>query len=501
MLCLQLPQLHFHRKPEGSEAFLAYQAGGLQGVVGASNSFPSPGSSQLPQQCRKLDDLPLKHGPTDDGLTGRHSIEQQVSNPILQSPFQLGFQSAQKSVMMPHPSQQAKIEMTDLASGKDHDARSANVRMQEHTAASTARESHASSSKNPSEQFAQLRPMMQSSPLGQLPPVSSVRATQPQMMQAQQFAQNMHNNQLAAVAQMQAIQAWARDNNIDLSQPDNANLMLKLMPIVQAKMATQQKANENNLNAQPSHVPLSKPPAAPSSVAGANSPRVNSPNEVPMQSASGKAVHTANVGLNSGPGIIMNSNNMVMQQFPAHLRENQVSLSGKSVMMSSGMLPIHPPQQASNSNPGADQSQLAKGPSGPESFQAQHLRQINHPQLQPAVPSQDGMLTMQLPQQAAISGQSVDPTLQAKSQLNGSETFQAQYLRQMSRPLQQPAVPVPSNDGGSTNTLPSQEGGGQQRFGFTKKQLHVLKAQILAFRRLKVRRTLFSLSISPSHFR
>ncbi|OWM64256.1 hypothetical protein CDL15_Pgr018828 [Punica granatum] len=476
----QLLQQPFLRKPEGNEAFLAYQAGSLQGVVGGSNSFPSPGSSQLPQQSRKLDDLALQHVPTEDGSTRRQSVEQQVSNPMHQAPFQFAFQAPQKSPLMPQPSQQAKMDLSGLAPGKDQDVCMANVRMQEHTAGSTASESHASSSKNPSEQFAQMRPMMQSSPMGQFSPASAARP--PQMMQAQQFAQSMQNNQLAVAAQMQAIQAWARENNIDLSQPANANMMVKLIPLMQARMAAQQKANENNLNAQSSPVPLSKPPAASPSVAGTSSPHVNSPNETPTQSASGKAAQTVHVGLNSGPGIVKN-NNMVMQQFPAHMRDNQVSSSGKSVIIGNGMLPMRPPQQAANSNQSVDQSQQAKSSSGPEGFQAQYLRQMNHPQPQPVVPSQDGVLPMRPPQQAANLSQVADQLSQTKSQLNGPETFQAQYPRQVSRPSPQPAAP--SHGGGSNNSLPSQEGAAQQRFGFTKQQLHVLKAQILAFRRLK----------------
>ncbi|PKI43133.1 hypothetical protein CRG98_036478, partial [Punica granatum] len=423
----QLLQQPFLRKPEGNEAFLAYQAGSLQGVVGGSNSFPSPGSSQLPQQSRKLDDLALQHVPTEDGSTRRQSVEQQVSNPMHQAPFQFAFQAPQKSPLMPQPSQQAKMDLSGLAPGKDQDVCMANVRMQEHTAGSTASESHASSSKNPSEQFAQMRPMMQSSPMGQFSPASAARP--PQMMQAQQFAQSMQNNQLAVAAQMQAIQAWARENNIDLSQPANANMMVKLIPLMQARMAAQQKANENNLNAQSSPVPLSKPPAASPSVAGTSSPHVNSPNETPTQSASGKAAQTVHVGLNSGPGIVKN-NNMVMQQFPAHMRDNQVSSSGKSVIIGNGMLPMRPPQQAANSNQSVDQSQQAKGSSGPEGFQAQYLRQMNHPQPQPVVPSQDGVLPMRPPQQAANLSQVADQLSQTKSQLNGPETFQAQYPRQ-----------------------------------------------------------------------
>ncbi|KAK4794121.1 hypothetical protein SAY86_012115 [Trapa natans] len=474
---MAFPQ-HFHRKPEGNEAFLAYQAGGLQGVVGTSNSFPSPGSSQLSQQCRKMEDLALQHGTTEEGLTRRQSVEQQASNAILQAPFHFAFQSSQKSVLMPQTSTQAKVEINGLTSGKDYDAHVAFMRMQEHASGSTTSESHAPSSKSP-EQFAP-RSMMQPSPMGQFSPAGPMRPPQPQMLQAP-APQFMQNNQVAMVAQMQAIQSWARENNIDLSQPENASLIVKLIPLVQARMAAQQKANENSLHAQPSSMPSSKPPSAQSSVAG-SSFHADSPNEVPMQSASGKTVQTVQVGSNSGTGIILNTNNMVMQQSPAHIRENQVSLSGKSVMTNRGMMPMHP-QQASNSNQGADQSQQAKGPSGLESFQAQYLRQINHQHSQPAVSSHDGMLSTRSPHQSAIATQNLDPLPKAKSHLSGSETFQGQNPRQLS--LSSPQIVSPSNDGPSNNTVPSQEAAGQQHFGFTKKQLHVLKAQILAFRRLK----------------
>ncbi|KAK4786967.1 hypothetical protein SAY86_010800 [Trapa natans] len=471
-----LPQ-HFHRKPEGNEAFLAYQAGGLQGVVGATNSFPS-GSSQLSQQFRKMDDLALQHGSNEEGLTRRQSMEPQASNAILQAPFHFAFQSSQKSISSPQTSTQAKIEMTGFASGKDYDARAAVMRMHEHGAGSTTSESLASSSKSP-EQFA-LRPMMHPSPMGQFSPASAMRPPQPQMLQSPspQFVQN---NQLAMVAQMQAIQAWARENNIDLSQPENANLIVKLIPIVQARMAVQQKANENSLHAQSSSMSSSKPPAGQSSVAGSSS-HVDSSNEVPMQSAFGKTLQTVQVGPNSGTGSIFNSNNMAMQQSPVHIRENQVSSSGKSVMSNSGMMPMCP-QQASNLNQGGDQSQHGNIPCGSDTSQAHYLRQINHQQSQAAVSSQDGMLSTRSPRQSAISAQNMDPLLQAKSHLSGSETFQTQNPRQLSRPS--PQFLTPSNDVPSNNIALSQEGAGQQHFGFTKKQLHVLKAQILAFRRLK----------------
>ncbi|GAB4861722.1 hypothetical protein Ancab_036975 [Ancistrocladus abbreviatus] len=51
------------RKPEGNEAILAFQAGGLQGVIGGANFLSSAsGSVQLPQQSRKFFDFAQQHG-------------------------------------------------------------------------------------------------------------------------------------------------------------------------------------------------------------------------------------------------------------------------------------------------------------------------------------------------------------------------------------------------------------------------------------------------------
>ena len=68
------------RKPEGSEAVLAYQAG-LQGVFG-NNNYSSPAVMQLPQQSRKFIDL-AQNGPNQG-----HGIEQQMLNPVQQAYYQ-----------------------------------------------------------------------------------------------------------------------------------------------------------------------------------------------------------------------------------------------------------------------------------------------------------------------------------------------------------------------------------------------------------------------------
>ncbi|KAK9103673.1 hypothetical protein Sjap_020927 [Stephania japonica] len=104
-------------------------------------------------------------------------------------------------------------------------------------------------------------------------------------------------------------------------------------------------------------------------------------------------------------------------------------------------------------------------------------------------PVTNEVLPMHPPQSSVNTIQAVDPT-HSKNSFAGLENMQMQYLKplpQLNRSSPQPAAS--SSDGGAGSHLPSQAGPptqtSQLRLGFTKQQLHVLKAQILAFRRLK----------------
>ncbi|XVE73845.1 hypothetical protein DITRI_Ditri11bG0151100 [Diplodiscus trichospermus] len=434
------------RKPEGNEAILAYQAGGLQGMVGGSNFPSSPGSMQPPQQSRKFFDLAQQHASAQDSQNRSQGVEQQMLNPAQQAYYQYAYQAAQQQKsLLAH--QQAKMAMLGSASLKDQDMRIGNLKMQELISMQAANQAQASSSKNTSEQLGRVekhmeqgpqsasdqrnetRPAAQATVIGQLMPGNVLRAMQAQ--QTQQTVQNMGNNQLAMAAQLQA---WALERNIDLSQPANANLMAQLIPLMQSRMAAQQKTNESNMGSQSSPVPVSKPQVASPSVPSESSPRGNSPSDTSGQSGSAKTRPTVlpnPFGSTSSGGVVNDANNIAIQQLAIHGRDNQVP-PRQPVVHGNGMPPMHPPQSSSN-----------------------------------------------------IS-QSVDPSLPAKSLLGGGEAVQMQYLKQLNRSSPQPAAP---SDGVSINNLPSQGGAvtqlPQQRFGFTKQQLHVLKAQILAFRRLK----------------
>ncbi|KAJ0110887.1 hypothetical protein Patl1_00471 [Pistacia atlantica] len=433
------------RKSEGNDAILAYQVGGLPGVMGAGggNFASSPGSMQLSQQSRKLFDFAQQHNSSQEGQNRSQGIEQQVLNPVHQAYLQYAFQAHQKSASVVQSQQQAKMGMLGPAYGKDQDPRMGNLKMQELISMQSANQAQASSSKNSSEQFGRVekqmdqgqqpasdqrnepKPQSQNSIGGQLMTANMIRPIQ--AAQAQQNVQNVASNQYAMAAQLQA---WALERNIDLSQPANANLMAQLIPLMQSRMAAQQKANEGNMGSPSSPVPVSKPQATSSPVASESSPHSNSVSDVSGQSGSAKARQTVSpspLGSTSNAGA---ANSHSLQQFAVHSRENQVP-PRQPIAIGNGMPPMHPPQSTANMSQGVDQSLPVKSSGVPETSQMQYLRQLNRSSPQSAIPSGDG----------------------------GSVNV--------------------SSQGGLAPHTP------QQRFGFTKHQLHVLKAQILAFRRLK----------------
>ncbi|GAV64761.1 SNF2_N domain-containing protein/Helicase_C domain-containing protein [Cephalotus follicularis] len=435
------------RKPDGNEAILAYQAGGLQGMMGGNNFASSPGSMQPPQQSRKFFDLAQQHGSPQEGQNRSQGVEQHVLNPVHQAYLQYAFQAAQQRSAL---AMQAKMGMMGPASGKDQDLRMGNLKMQELMSMQAAHQAQTSSSKNSSEPFARVekqidqgqqptsdqrnepKPPAQQMVVGHPMPANIMRPMQ--APQGQQSIQNMGNNQLAMAAQMQAVQAWALERNIDLSLPANANLMAQLIPLMQSKMAVQQTANEISTGVQSSPVPVSKQQVTSPRVARESSPHANSSSDVSGQSGSAKTRQTVPPGpfvSTSNSGMGNNANNVAMQQFSVQSRENQLP-PRQSALIGNGMPPMHPPQSSANMNQLVDQSLAAKNSSGPENLQMQYLRQINRSSPQSSAPSSDGGLVNHLP-----------------------------------------------SHGGPTAQM------SPQRFGFTKQQLHVLKAQILAFRRLK----------------
>ncbi|CAI0472209.1 unnamed protein product [Linum tenue] len=450
----QALQQHLLRKPEGNEALLAYQAAALHGVMGGGNFAQSPGSMQLPQQARKFFDLgqAQQHGSSQDRENRSHIQDQQVLTPAHQAYLQFAFPNAQHKPATAVPSQQQmKMGMLGSATGKDQDMSIGNLKIQELMSMQAANHAQASSSRNTSEHFPRGEKQVEQ---GQQPdkrneqksltqpPVmgQQISGNAPRQMQAlptQHTMQNLPNNQLMAAQfqAMQAMQALAQERNIDMSVPANANLMAQLLPLMQARMAAQQKANETNASVQQSAVPVSKQQVTSPPMQN-DSPHANSSSDVSGQSGSAKArqpVAPSPFGSTPSPGSVNNSNNNLgMQQHAFNGRENQVA-TRQTAGHGNGMPPMHPPQSSTNIIQGSELTLPVKGgaSTSPETFQMQHFKHLNHSS----------------PQSASTS-----------------------------------------NNGSSTNNLQLQGGpspqSSQQR-GFTKQQLHVLKAQILAFRRLK----------------
>ncbi|XP_019432983.1 PREDICTED: ATP-dependent helicase BRM-like isoform X1 [Lupinus angustifolius] len=435
------------RKPEGNESFLAYQAG-VQGAYG-SNSFPSPSGIHLPQQPRKFIDS-AQHGSNQDAQLRGQGVEQQMRNPAHQAYLQYALQAQQKSAMGIQSQQQPMMGMLNPSSLKDQEMRLGNLKMQDLMSMQAMNQAQgSSSSRNSSEhvgrgekqieqgqhiahdQKSDGKPSNQGPAIGYSMPENMIKPMQ--APETQQGIQNVMNTQIAMSAQLQAVQAWARERNIDLSHPANASLMAQLIPLMQSRMVPQPKANESNVGAQSSSAPVSKQQVNSPAVASENSAHANSSSDVSGQSGSSKARQTvppSHFGSTTNAGMSSNSSDMVVQQFSVHGRESQASLKQPAVF-GNGIPSMHAQQSSSNVNLNADNLFNAKTSSGPDLQQMQHSRQLN----------------------------------QSAPQARG-----------------------PPNEGGSGNFARSQGSPAQmaqQRNGFTKQQLHVLKAQILAFRRLK----------------
>ncbi|KAK7349507.1 hypothetical protein VNO77_06930 [Canavalia gladiata] len=434
------------RKPEGYEAFLVYQAG-LQGAFG-SNNFSSPSAMQLSQaqQSRKL-----QLGSNQDTQLRGQGIEQQMLNPVHQAYLQYAFQAAQqKSALGIQSQQQTKMGMLSSASLKDQEMRMGNLKMQEIMSMHASNQAQGSSSRNSSELVArgdkqmeqgqQIAPDQKSEgkPSTQGPAIGHVipgKMTRPmQAPETQQGIQNVVNTQIAVSAQLQAMQAWARERNIDLSHPANAHIMAQLIPLMQSRMVSQSKVNESNVGAQSLPVPMSKQQVTSPAVASESSAHANSSSDMSGQSGSSKARQTvlpSHLGSTTNAGIAGNSSDMATQQFGVHGKESQAPLR-QPMVVGNGMPSMHSQQSSANMNLGADHPVTAKPSSGPEPPQMQqHTRQLNQSAPHTGGPTNEGDL--------------------------------GNFAKSQGPPSQKP----------------------QQRVGFTKQQLHVLKAQILAFRRLK----------------
>ncbi|KAK4476596.1 hypothetical protein RD792_015754 [Penstemon davidsonii] len=404
----------------------------------------SPGVEQqmwpLPQQHMTFINLGQQRGSPnipEESQNTSQGVEQQMLNPMQQAYLQYAIQAAQqKSNAGMQPQQQMRPMFGSF--GKDQDTRMEIMKMQELVSIQAANQSHASTSKKSSEQVAQSDKQADQSQRsisnhrtdpksnhGQATPSASMLGPQ-----SQQNFLNMANNQIAMAAQMQAMQAFALEHNIDLSHPANANLMAQFVPLMQSRIVAQQKANESNTVVQSAsfgkHVT--------SQVRNESSPHGNSSNS--GQSGSSMArqrVSPSTLGVTPSTAQVYSSN-IPVQHFSGYGRDEHLPPRQPTLLVND-MPPMHPTQSSGNVNQGVDSLLLAKSSANlPEVSQEQNFRQLNRSTMQSALPFNDG---------------------------NASNLSTSQ-----GRPLPQMR---------------------QSHVGFTKQQVHALKAQMLVLRRLNLK--------------
>ncbi|KAI3681785.1 hypothetical protein L6452_36589 [Arctium lappa] len=417
------------RNPEGREAMLAYQSGNLQGVLGG-------GVAMNPSSMQQLQRVAQQHG-REEGQNRNQGFDPHMMNSVHQAYVQYAFQNQQKSALGMQQMRMGAVGPT----AKDQDLRMGNAKMQDLASFQAGGQvAQSSLSKKPAEEGHQAgsdqsqsqnqKHFAMPTSIGQL--MQGNNSTRP--MQAPQAPQSM-----TMAAQLQAMQALALERNIDLSLPQNANLVAQLIPLMQARM---QKANESGMGPQSMVGSMPKQQAAPPQVTNESSPRGNSSSDVSGHSGSTKTrqtMLTGHHGSTSNSLLVNNSSTSQGhgQQLSNHGRENQLPPRQPTAVGSGMSSSMHPPQSSMNMNQGSDHPSVAKSAlSSPETLQMQHARQ----------------------------------------QMNRSS------------PQPQPQPAASSDNAGSANALPSQMGQApqrQQHSAFTKQQLHVLKAQILAFRRIK----------------
>lgn len=399
---------------------------------------------QLPPQSRNFFAL-AQHGPNQG-----QGIEQQRLNPVRQAYSQYALQSfQQRPALAMQSQQQPKMEMLGPTSVKDQEMRMGNFKLQDLMSMQAVNHGQgSSSSRNSSEHFShgekrveqgqQLasdkknegKSSTQGLGIGHLMPGNNIRPVQ--ALPTQQSIPIAMNNQIATSDQLRAMQAWAHERNIDLSQPANANFAAQLN-LMQTRMVQQSKES----GAQSSSVPVSKQQATSPAVSSEGSAHANSSTDVSALVGSVKARQTAppsHLGLPINAGVAGNSSDTAVQQFSLHGRDAQGSLK-QLIVGVNGMPSMHPQQSSANKSLGADSSLNAKASSSrsdPEPAKMQYVRQLS--------------------QHASLDGGST------------KEVGSGNYAKPQGGPSQMP----------------------QKLNGFTKNQLHVLKAQILAFRRLKV---------------
>lgn len=301
------------------------------------------------------------------------------------------------------------------------------------------------------------------------------RPTQPQPVNPTSGNPNPgpnHNsaNQLAMLQQIQMMQAWAKEQNLDLSVPANMNLVAQMFPIWQnaTRMAALQQQQQKNTgesssatmqgqqqqSQQQQHQQMVMPSPGGSEGSASHGSNPNPLSEMSGQQHGGmlKPRKPVQPGVTSGdnlPGMVNN----LLHERGARLPVTPLGQASNSANNSNTVSPSN-----AQESPGLKSAFM--GPNS-EQLQMQYMRQLQQQQ------QQNHQKQQQLQQQQQLQHQ--------------QQLLQQQQQHQVQLPPTASAGmpnPGPSNSSG--------EAGGRAGVGFTKSQLHVLKAQILAFRRLKV---------------
>ncbi|XP_004956997.1 ATP-dependent helicase BRM isoform X1 [Setaria italica] len=410
----------------------AHQSGAPHGMMGPGGSnFPQSSSPMPPVQSQM--NLPPSSGP--QGMVGGQ-VHNQVA--MQQQYLKLAMLQQQQQQKVAHGmllQQQAKLNMLG-SSSRDQDMVNNPAKMQELMALQAQmfkrQAEHLQQAEKQKEQgqpssdeqrSRDMRPTMP--PLGvpgqQLPSAGMMRPMQP--MQGQVGISSAGGGPLTPL-QFQAVQAWAKENNFDLSNPANMSAVSQLLPIWQSsRMAAMQKQNEASMAAQQQATPSQMNSDTPGC---GNVPNQGAP------SKPGQPLPPSSVSGGEEAKVVNLSNLQLQQQLSAHNRDgsNERAVRSPVTAGDGAQMMMHTPQSSGHVN--------------------------------------------KVPEQST-----------PKNALANSEAMQVQHVRQMQQ-LNQAAAPTasPGETGGSQAPIPSarlQPG----QTGFTKNQLHVLKAQILAFRRLK----------------
>ncbi|PKA58794.1 ATP-dependent helicase BRM [Apostasia shenzhenica] len=428
----QPPPQHQHlRKAEGEDAMTAYNASSVHGLISGCNLSSSSSTMLVPHPQRKCNDSSAQLLEENQGRG--QFLPPQMQNPVQQAYAQFALQAAQLKYQGDFLAQeQGKGDLQDMLVN--------NSKMQDLMSLQSMNQTHASLFKRPGETFPPFEKKIEQRQAGsdeknelKRPHLVSgqlTSANMPKPMQSlhsQATMVNTTDNQMA-MAQLQAMQNWAREHNIDLSHPSNLNLITQFLPLWQhGRVNTVQGLNETTLTTQ-SNLPLSN-------VQGMFSLAASEISGQGIRDLTAQAGHDQELvhatSFNNGGSINDASayNNMQIQQ--------QVVSLGREGM-----------------NGQVGTFLTAVGNRG---------------------------LTIQMPQSTSF-GQ-----LNAENMIVESDAQWVQNVRSWA-PVSRSTPPPAILKNIVATQIPPQSGSthaAYQPFGFTKPQLHVLKAQILAFRRLK----------------